>query len=150
MVTEVGDTLTAALSVLDNVTVTAVGAAPGRLTAKGAEAPRATVVLLGTLIAPALWTVTFTVASGTLGDALACTTVEPPATPVTPTTTLLEFAGNVADAGTVATPVSSELNDTVKATGVTADRFNVTFCVAVPLMVTSGGVKLSVAVTLTA
>ena len=66
------------------------------------------------------------------------------------TVTVFEFAGIVTDGGTVATAVLSELRATTNGTGVTADKFSVTFCVVKPRIPTVCGEKPSVAVTWTA
>jgi hypothetical protein len=64
--------------------------------------------------------------SGTFGIALAWIVVEPAAPPAIGTTTLVAFARTVTVAGTVATPVLSELRFTVTPpTGAGADRFSV-------------------------
>jgi hypothetical protein len=95
-------------------------------------------------------TVTVAVVSGTFGRALAWINVDPVATPVTGTITLVPFAGMVAPGGTVATPGLSELRFTVKPpAGAGADRFRVSLACLIAVTVTLAGAKLSVAVTWT-
>ena len=60
--------------------------------------------------------------------ALAVTVVEPEATPVTGTFTLVAFAGTFTDAGTVAAPVLVELRLTVNALVCAGDTVKLRFC----------------------
>jgi hypothetical protein len=76
-------------------------------------------------------------------------TVEPSATALTSTVAVSEFAGMVAEPGTVAMFAASELRETVSGTGVTADSFSVTFVLSMPAILTLAGTKLSDAVTFT-
>ncbi len=71
---------------------------------------------------------------------------EPGATPVTGTLTVPTPAPKVTEAGTVATPVLSELRFTVSPVGGRADRINVRLFVVPGSMFTPAGKKLRVAV----
>ena len=95
-------------------------------------------------------TVTLAVVSGTFGRALAWIVVEPVATPVTGTITLVRYAGTIAVAGTVATAGFPEIRVTVKPpAGAGADKSSsILDCLAV-VIVTVGVAKLSEAVTFT-
>jgi FlaG/FlaF family flagellin (archaellin) len=82
------------------------------------------------------------------GRALAWIKVEPAATPVTGTFTLVAPAANVTLAGTVATPVLPELRLMLTPlAGAGAERFRETYRLVVPVIVKVAGKKLSVAVT---
>jgi hypothetical protein len=81
---------------------------------------------------------------------LAVIVVVPTATAVTGTVTDLAFWAMVTDAGTVTMPVWLALKFTVMGEGAGADRFNVTFCVAGPVMVIDDALKLRAAATFTA
>jgi hypothetical protein len=95
-------------------------------------------------------TVTLAVASVTFG-AVARITLEPAATPVTGTTTLVALAGIVkAPAETVAAAVLLEVTVKVRPpAGAGPERVSVRFWVWVPLMFSVWGEKLMVAVTCT-
>jgi hypothetical protein len=115
-------------SELTRVTVIPVaGAFDGRDTLRAAVPPKATANVDGKVIVPALWTVTFAVASGMLGSELAWITADPKAAPVTGTRTVLVPAANVAVDPTVAFPLL-ELRFTVRpVAGAFADSVSVRF-----------------------
>ena len=74
--------------------------------------------------------------------------VEPEPAPVTGTATLELFCGIVMVAGTVATPMLSELKfTTVPPAGASAESVKVRFCVALEAKVRVTGVNARVAVT---
>jgi hypothetical protein len=101
-------------------------------------------------IPPALCTVTDAVTSAMPGSALAWITVDPIATPVTGTLTLIAPAANVTLAGTVAAAVLVELRLMIKPVdGAGPERFNVRFCVVGPTMVRLPGENPMVAATCT-
>jgi hypothetical protein len=90
------------------------------------------------------------VASGINGVALAWITAVPSDTPVTGTVAVVAPVAKVAVAGTVATPGVSELKFTVNPPdGAEAERLSDTFCVAIPVIVTVGWAKVTVAVPFT-
>ena len=78
--------------------------------------------------------------------ALAVMVTDPAATPVTGTATLVIPVPKLTVAGTEATVALLELRLTTSAAGAGADRFNVRFCVATPLIVRLTGEKLIVVV----
>ena len=127
--TVAGDTVTRVLSLLDNVTVRAVGAGADKETTNGvADAPIVSVLLAGTPTFPPLTTVTVVVASAMNGVALAWITAVPSDTEVTGTLTLVADAGKVTVPGTVATPGVAELRFTINPdAGAGAERFRTTF-----------------------
>src|SRR5271165_2460818 len=137
MAIEDGNTVTFVVSLLDILTLTPPGpAALGRVMLKGVTWPMPTLTLEGTPMPPALWTVTLAVVFAMLGREQALMVAEPAATPVTGTVVLVALAAKVTVAGTVATLVLLELTLTVRPpAGAGAERFNVRFCVAVPMMV---------------
>lgn len=115
MTTVAGEMVRVLVSLLDRVTVTAEGAACGRVTANAVELPIPTVGLEGTPIVPAVATVMLAVVLGRFGAAvLAVMVLAPNPTPVT--TTLAEVApvAKLTLAGTVATVGVPELRFTVK------------------------------------
>ena len=77
--------------------------------------------------------------------------VDPAATPVTGTVTVVALAAMVTVAGTVAAAMAEELRLTVSPpVGAGPDKVRVRFLVSVPFTVNVAGVKLMVAVTFTA
>lgn len=107
-------------------------------------------MLAGTPTAPLLCTVTLAVVSAIFGSALAWITVDPNATPVTGTLTVVAPEPKDTVAGTVAVAGVLELTLMVMPpAGAAADRVSVRFCVVNPAMIRLGGVKLTVAVTCT-
>jgi hypothetical protein len=100
-------------------------------------------------MSPSKATLTVAVVSARFGSEFAWIDVVPIATPVTGTVTLVAFAWNVIEAGTVATPVLSELRAIVSPAGAGADRLSVRFPVPPTPTVRLETVKLSVAVTWT-
>jgi hypothetical protein len=128
MATLDGVTVTFEGSLGDSVTVTPpAGAGTDRVTVSGVDWPNPTVTLDGSVMEPRLVTVTLAVVSGMLGKRLAWIVAEPLATLVTGTVAVVVFAAKVAVAGTVATPVLSELRLMVRAVGVIADSVSVRF-----------------------
>jgi hypothetical protein len=118
IVTVAGVTVTLLVSELLSVTVVPeAGAAWGKVIAKDVVAPRPTLTLAGRPIAPAVATVTFAVASGMKGVALAWITVVPSVSEVTGTFAVVEPAAKFTVAGTVATAVLLELRLTVTPPG---------------------------------
>ena len=151
MRTVAGETVAFVVSVLVSVTVTPPApAGPDKETAIGADWPGDNDRFDGSPIAPRTATVTVAVVSGRFGKELAWIVAVPAAMLVTGTLTLVEPPGMVTVAGTVATLVLLELRLTVTPLlGAGDDRVSVRFCVAIPLIVRVGGVKLSDAVTST-
>jgi hypothetical protein len=146
--TVAGVTVTLVGSALVSVTVTALADATGRVTVKGADPPSPMVTGTGRPIGPPVTTVTFAVASGINVVALAWITVEPKVKAVTGTFTVVKPAVKVTVAGVVATAGLLELVYTVRPVGgAAAERVSVRFWVVGPVMVTVGGVKLTVAFT---
>jgi hypothetical protein len=90
------------------------------------------------------------VVSGIFGRELAWIVAEPAATPVTGTVAVVPPAAMFAVAGTVAAAVLLELKLIVTPpAGAGADRVNVRFCVAVPVMLILVGENAAVAATVT-
>jgi len=148
MVTLAGEIVTLDGVPLVSDTVMSVCAASGRVTANVADCPSPTEAPDGSTIAPALCTVTLAVASGMLGEELAWITELPKASAVTGTATVVAPSVNVTVGGTVATAWFDELRLIVTPPdGAGAESVSVRFCVPSPLIVTSCGVKLTVAVT---
>lgn len=140
---------------LTRFTVTPFAGAGERFSVKPDDWLGVTEKLAGKLIVPstgAALTVTLSAESGTLGNALAWITVDPPAPEIPVTGTETEFvpARIVAVAGTVATAVLSELRLTVRFLGVTLESVRIAFCVAPPEIGSGPAGKLSVPVTFTA
>jgi hypothetical protein len=146
-----GETVAFVVSLLARVTVTPpVPAGADKETAIGADWPGVNERLAGSEIEPRVVTVTVAVVSARFGKELAWIVAVPPATLVTGTLTVVEPARMVTIAGTVAALVLLELKLTVMPPlGAGDERVNVRFCVAIPLIVRVGGVKLSDAVTST-
>lgn len=145
--TVAGEMLTLEGSLLDKVTVTPpAGAGADNVTTKGADCPEVNVTFEGKLIPPAACTLMLAVASARFGP-LARITVEPGATPVTGTLTLVLFCAIVTFAGTVAAPGLSELRLTVTPpAGASPESVRVKFCVEPALTVRVFGEKLREAV----
>src|SRR3954453_20732678 len=125
--TTLGVTVTFVVSLLLSETVTPpAGAGAERVMGNGADVPTGTLTPLGNEIVP--WdTVTLAVDSAMLA-ALARIVVVPAPNPVTGTVALVAPAANDTVAGTVATPVLSDLRLTVTPTaGAGADKVNVRF-----------------------
>src|SRR5579884_3549696 len=134
MVTVPGEMLTFVASVLVRVTVSCCDAADGRVIAKGADCPGATVRFAGNWIAFPLCTVTDAVAFGIFGAAAVAVMVVPPtAAPVIGSVAVVAFFAIVTEAGMLTTPVGLELRFTVRADGAGADKVSVAFWVAVPV-----------------
>jgi len=133
------------------VTVTPpAGAGVDSVTGYGAETPSSTLSPVGIVIVPGVPIVTIAVAATMFGP-LARMTVEPAATPVTGTFSVVAPAANDTVAGTVATPVLSELRLTVRPpAGAGAGKVRVRFCVVVPVIVNVFGVNTGAAFTWTA
>jgi hypothetical protein len=129
MATLDGVTVTFEESLEDSVTVTPpAGAAADRVTVNGVDWPSPTVALVGRRTCPKGMTVTLAVVSAMFGKRLAWITVEPLATPVTGTVAVVVPAAIVAVAGTVATPVLSELRLMIRPpAGAFADSVSVRF-----------------------
>jgi hypothetical protein len=151
MVTVPGETVTLEVSLLVSVIVTFEAACEGKVTARAADPPNPSVVLDGSVIAPALCTVTLAVAFGTFGTlVLAVMVVEPGATPVTATVVVFVFAAKVTEDGTVANAGLPEARLTIRPpAGAGAERFSARFCEEPALIVRLCGEKLMVAATCT-
>jgi hypothetical protein len=146
METVAGDTVTFDGSLLASDTVRPTKAGVDKVTWNATDWFGATVTLVGRFIDPTTATVMVAVVSAKFGRELAWMTVEPVATPVTGTLTLVAFAANVTVAGTVATPGLSELTLTITPPGGAGDdRFNVRFCVTPWPIVMLTGEKLRAA-----
>src|SRR5690348_9127178 len=78
IVTLAGEIVTLAVSLLESVTVTLTGAGWGKLTASEPVCPKPRLAVAGTLMAPALWTVTLVVALATFGTAVLAVIVVKP------------------------------------------------------------------------
>jgi len=118
-----------------------VGAAVDKVIGNGTDCPIPTVSPVGVVIVPGATTVTLAVAGTTLVP-LAVMTVEPGATPVTGTLTVVAPAEKVTDAGTVAAPVFEELRLIITPlAGAGAGSVSVRFCVVVPVIVSVFGVN---------
>lgn len=149
IVTVDGETVTFVTSLLPKVTVVFVGACPVRLTGKVTGKLRGALVLRGTTTAPRVTTETAAVVSARFGRELAWSVVEPVATPVTGTFTLMALVGKLTVAGTLATDGLSELRLTTRPAGAGDDRLRVRFFVSFLAMVKDCGEKLSPEVTVT-
>jgi hypothetical protein len=148
MITIVCGKLTFDASLVASVMNTAsVPAGFARLIGKFASSPGATVRFDGRTIS--LETVTLAVAPVTFAGPVARMVVLPGPAPLTVTFTVFELAGIVTEPGTVATAVLSELNATVTAFAVCAERFNAMVCVPLALTLMLCGEKLSEADTAT-
>jgi hypothetical protein len=147
IVTEAGAIVTREGLLLTRLIVTGFAGATDKLTLKGTDCDSPTEVLAGNVIPPPLWTDTLAAASGMLGSAAAWIVVAPRATAVIWTEALSDWAGIVTVAGTVAMPVLSERRLSVRAVGVGADSFTVTFWLVIPVMVICAGTKDTLAVT---
>jgi hypothetical protein len=135
-------------SLLTTVTVTGAAAGEGSVIANVTDWPSETEVFAGVPMAPALATVTLAVASTIFGRALAWITVEPKATPVTGTLTVVAPTLKLTVAGTVAVAGVLELRLIVTPpAGAALESVSVKFCVTKPAMVAVLGVKLTVAFT---
>ena len=150
-VTLAGEIVTLVVSLLLKLTVTPpAGAAVPRVTAKAADWVGPTVTPDGSVMVPGATTVTLAVVSGIFGKELAWIVVEPGATPVTVTVAEVALAATLTVAGTVAAAVLLELKLIVTPpAGAGADRVNVRFCVAVPIILMLVGVNAAVAATVT-
>jgi len=146
-VTVAGTVATPALVEL-RLAVSPAVAGPDRFSVRFPVEPALTVRLPGEkklLPPPAITTVTPAVAFG-MPVALAVSVVDPAASPVTGTFTLLVLAPKLTVEGTVATPILPALRLTVRPlAGAGTDRFSVRFCVAPALSVRLPGEKLIVA-----
>lgn len=139
----VAGTIALVVSLLVSVTVTPpAGAGTGSTTLNGTEPPICTVEPAGRPTGPADVTVTPMLVWARF-VLLACIVVEPKATLVMGTVAVVFVAVKVTVAGTVATPVLSELRFTVMPlAGAGPERFKVTFCVVKPEMVMVVGEKV--------
>lgn len=150
MFTVAGETLAMVPSALARVMVRAAGAGAEREMFRGIDAPIATVLVAGATTFPALWTVTVVVVSAMNGFWPAWITAVPRATEVMGTMALVVVGGKLIGDGTVATDGVAELRVTIRPpAGAGAERFNVTFRVVIPVIVTEGCEKLRVAVEFT-
>ena len=121
------------------------GAAVPKVTGKLTELPEVTVTLAGSRIPPAAGCVTATLALAlTMPGALAVMVADPAAAPATGTGTLVAPVPKFTVGGTVATLALLELRLTASPAGAGADKFNVRFWVAIPLIVRFPGEKLMV------
>lgn len=138
MVTVPGEILTLLESLLCSVMVTGEDGAADSATAIGAVWPNARVAVLGKVTDPAAATVTFRVVSG-MPVAEAWITALPAVPPVTGTFTLVEFAGNLTVAGTLATLGVVEESETVRPEfGAGPDSVSAMFDVPAPVIASDG------------
>ena len=146
MKTEAGEIARMDGLLLLSVTVTPpAGAGVPNVTGKSTVALKPTFRLDGRVMLPGAVTVTVSVALGIFGVAvLAVMVVEPGATGVTITVTLLWFAGIVTDGGTVAAPELDELKLKVTLVGAGTESVSERLCGPVPLTIVAGdGAKLT-------
>lgn len=129
-----------------SVTVTPpAGAGVPKVTGKSTVALKPTFRFDGIVMLPGAVTVTVSVALGIFGVAvLAVMVVEPGATGVTITVTLLWFAGIVTDGGTVAAPGLDEFRLKVTLEGAGTESVSERLCGPVPFTIVTGeGEKLA-------
>lgn len=138
---DVSATLVASLLV--SVMYTSSGAGSDKLTGKAVSVNAGAVITLAGKMIPVI-TDTATVALDTFGTVeLAVIVVEPSATPVTGTETLVAPVVKVTDGGTVAALVFEEIKLTTKPAGAGPDKFKVRFCVEPVVILTVLWAKLS-------
>lgn len=144
-----GVTVTADEPLVSETVKPPAGAGIESVTGNGAGWPGPIVTLAGRPIAPmGAPPLTVTVAAAlVIFAALAVIVVAPGAIPVTGTLTLVAPAAKAALAGTVATPGLLETSVTVSPAANGADKLNVRFWTAAPVMVRLAGAKLNVSTT---